>query len=61
MSSTLLSELTWPDVKLAIDQGRIVIVPVGAKEQHGPQLPLDTDIINSFEIARAAEKESPYM
>jgi creatinine amidohydrolase len=50
--------MAWPDVKSAIDQGRIAIVPVGATEQHGPQLPLDTDIINSFEIAKAAAEKT---
>lgn len=52
--SVLLSEMTFPDVKSAIDEGRIVVVPVGATEQHGRQLPLDTDIVISYEVAKAA-------
>jgi len=58
MPSTLLSEFAWPDVKIAIDQNRTVIIPVGSTEQHGPQLPLDTDITNSFEIAKAAAERT---
>src|SRR5215471_528071 len=54
MRSVLLSEMTSPDVKTAIDEGRLVILPVGSTEQHGPHLPLDTDIVNAFEIAKAA-------
>ena len=54
MSSALLSEMAWPDVKRAIENGLTVVVSVGATEQHGTHLPLDTDIVNSFEIARAA-------
>lgn len=54
MPTILLSEMAWPDVKQAIEEGRTVILPVGSTEQHGPQLPLDTDIVNSFEIAKAA-------
>jgi len=50
--------MTWPDVKLAVEQQRIVILPVGSTEQHGPQLPLDTDIVNSFEIAKAAAEKT---
>jgi creatinine amidohydrolase len=56
MRSVLLSELTSPDVKKAIGDGKLVIIPVGSTEQHGPHLPLDTDIVNAFEISkRAAE------
>lgn len=58
MSTALLSEMTWPDVKEAIEQKRVVILPVGSTEQHGPQLPLDTDIVNSFEIAKAAARKT---
>lgn len=50
----LLSEMTSPDVKRAILDGRMVILPVGSTEQHGPHLPLDTDIVNAFEISKAA-------
>lgn len=58
MPSTLLSEMTWPDVKAAVEEDRTVIIPVGSTEQHGPQLPLDTDISNSFEIAKAAAEKA---
>jgi creatinine amidohydrolase len=58
MPTTLLSEMAWPEVKHAIEEKRIVILPVGSTEQHGPQLPLDTDIVNSFEIAKAAAQRT---
>jgi len=39
-----LAERTWPEVEAAMDAGvDTVIVPLGATEQHGPHLPLDTD------------------
>jgi creatinine amidohydrolase len=41
--SVLLAERTWPEVREAIDRGAVVVVPVGALEQHGPHLPLETD------------------
>ena len=35
-----LAELTWPDVPA----GSLLVVPVGSCEQHGPHLPMDTDL-----------------
>lgn len=39
----LLAHLTWPDAKKAAEANRLVIVPTGAIEAHGPHLPLDID------------------
>ena len=58
MTSVLLSELTSPDVRSVIEEGRVVVLPVGATEQHGPQLPLDTDIVISYEVAKAAAERT---
>lgn len=38
---TLLADLTWPAV--AERGARVLAVPVGSTEQHGPHLPLSTD------------------
>ncbi|MHB9033640.1 MAG: creatininase family protein [Anaerolineae bacterium] len=35
--------LTWPEMNEAIGQRRVVILPTGSTEQHGPHLPLETD------------------
>ena len=35
----LLAEQTWPEV----DRGLLLVIPLGATEQHGPHLPLSTD------------------
>ena len=37
------SNLTWPEVAEAAAEDRVVIVPVGTVEQHGPHLPVDSD------------------
>ena len=37
----LLSTARWPEVETA--PRRVLVVPVGSLEQHGPHLPLDTD------------------
>lgn len=52
-----IERMTWPEVKEAIHvSSGIVIVPVGAVEEHGPHLPVGTDSIETYEIGlRAAE------
>lgn len=37
------NRLTWEDMNEAIAQARVVILPTGSTEQHGPHLPLDVD------------------
>lgn len=48
-----LSALAWPQVPA----GATVLVPMGATEQHGPHLPLDTDTLIATAVARAAAAE----
>lgn len=38
-----LAHMTWEEVKQAIAEARVVIVPTGATEAHGPHMPTDTD------------------
>jgi mycofactocin precursor peptide peptidase len=45
MAARHLAELTWPEVP----EHSLLVVPLGSCEQHGPHLPLDTDL----RIARA--------
>jgi creatinine amidohydrolase len=44
----LLEALAWPDAQETL--GDVLLLPVGAMEQHGPHLPLNTDTV----IANAA-------
>lgn len=39
----LYAKLTWADVNDAVMQDKAIVIPVGAIEQHGPHLPIDTD------------------
>jgi creatinine amidohydrolase len=55
----LMGEMTWPELKQAVGEGRIAVVPVGCVEQHGPHLPLDTDIFIADEISRRAGARVP--
>ena len=49
--STELAHAVWPDL---VTTDRILLVPVGATEQHGPHLPLGTDTELAVAVARAA-------
>lgn len=37
-------EHTWEEIRDYAQQGALVVAPFGSTEQHGPMLPLDTDI-----------------
>jgi creatinine amidohydrolase len=50
MSYVRMTGLTWPEAKELGDA--IGLIPTGAVEQHGPQLPLATDCLIAEELAR---------
>lgn len=50
----LLGEMTWPECREVIAEGRIAVLPAGIQEQHGPHLPLDTDVFIADEIVKRA-------
>ncbi len=43
VSSYYYDRLSWPEMREAAKQGRVILLPVGSTEQHGPHLPLDVD------------------
>ncbi len=47
-----MSTARWPDVEAG--QRRLLVVPVGSLEQHGPHLPLDTDTRIAAAVASLA-------
>lgn len=50
------SELRWPDIGAADLSGWIAVLPLAATEQHGPHLPLGTDVmIAQAYLARVRE------
>ena len=54
--SPLLGELTWVTAKERLSRVDTALLPVGAIEQHGPHLPLDTDAWDAeFLCRRVAE------
>ncbi len=51
-ASFLLGSLTWPEAKKRFADVDIALLPVGAVEQHGAHLPLDTDAFDADLLAR---------
>ena len=47
-----LGHLTWPEAEARLAEVDVAILPVGAIEQHGPHLPLDTDAYDAEYLAR---------
>jgi creatinine amidohydrolase len=43
--------MTWTDFQRAVKQNRLVLLPVGSLEQHGPHLPLGTDTLTVVALA----------
>lgn len=53
--------MTWPEIKEAAAAGRVAVVPVATIEDHGPHLPVDTDVLLCTAVcepavARAADR-----
>lgn len=49
---SLLEEMSWPEVREAIELGSPILLPVGTIEQHGPHLPLGTDAFIPYALAK---------
>jgi creatinine amidohydrolase/Fe(II)-dependent formamide hydrolase-like protein len=57
---TRLGQLTWPEAEHRFAETDVALLPVGAIEQHGPHLPLDTDSFDARYLAeRVAEACEP--
>ena len=52
-----LADATWPEVDAAARP--VLVVPVGAVEQHGPHLPLSTDALIAERVAAAVHDARP--
>jgi creatinine amidohydrolase len=54
MSSYRYGELNWPEVKEAAAAGLVAVIPVATIEDHGPHLPVDTDLRLCTEVCERA-------
>jgi creatinine amidohydrolase len=51
-SARSIGELTFPEVSRKLKQSSILCLPIGAIEQHGAHLPLNTDVVVAEELTR---------
>lgn len=58
---TRLADTTWPEVARLAAAGAVLVVPVGACEQHGPHLPLTTDADLAVVVADLAAAADPLL
>ena len=54
----LYERLTWPEVRRTAGEARVCLIPVATLEDHGPHLPIDTDLRLTWEICRRAANEA---
>jgi len=52
----LIEEMTMPKFERGLKKTQTVLIPVGSLEEHGTHLPLATDTIEVYELARRVAK-----
>ncbi len=53
------NRLTWPEMNEAIAMQKVVLLPTGSTEQHGPHLPLETDVFLAEAVCLEAGRRAP--
>jgi creatinine amidohydrolase len=54
VTARLLTELSAPAITAALGPDSVLVLPTGAIEQHGPHLPVSTDLITAQSLAERA-------
>lgn len=52
-------DLTWPEVNDAVEMEKVILLPIGSTEQHGPHLPLDVDNVLPTSVCMEAGRRAP--
>ena len=52
-------EMTWPEIKAAAEAERVAVVPIATIEDHGPHLPVDTDLLLCNAVCERAVSMAP--
>lgn len=55
----ILTDLTMAEFEAALTRTRTVLLPLGSVEEHGLHLPLGTDTMQVWEVARRAAEKTP--
>ncbi|MEA5113821.1 MAG: creatininase family protein [Geobacteraceae bacterium] len=50
----IIEHITMQEFENGLSKTRCVIIPIGSTEEHGSHLPLSTDTIQAYEVAKAA-------
>ena len=48
----LYGEMTWPEIRDIAKENRVALLPVATIEDHGPHLPVDTDVRLCWEVCK---------
>ncbi len=59
MGKILYEEMSWPEIKKAVKEERVPLIPVGSTEQHGPHLPTMTGAFLCFEVCKRLQRRYP--
>ncbi len=51
--------MSWPEIKEVVAEKRVVLIPIGSTEQHGPHLPTKTDVFIAYNVSVAVAKKYP--
>lgn len=54
MNISRFDEMTWPEIDKMDKKKAIVLIPLSPIEEHGPHLPLGTDVLGARDIAEKA-------
>lgn len=52
MKRLLLDEMIWPEVEAEKEHVKIVVIPTGSCEQHGPNTTFATDTVRAYEFCK---------
>lgn len=55
----LYEEMSWPEIREVVKEDRVVLIPTATIEDHGHHLPLATDVMIAWEVARRAAERVP--
>src|SRR3989338_8143117 len=53
----LFEQMSWKEIESAQRKTRTVVIPISMLEEHGPHLPVSTDYLRPYEIAKRVKKK----
>lgn len=55
----IISDMTMPEFEAGLARTRVVLIPFGSVEEHGPHLPLSTDTFEAYQVCLKAAEQAP--